>query len=137
MRLTKRRHIQILNDEIKLEGKEKASDLELRDTGLVLVSEQNVIGLDLQGKERFRQYYPAPDNPGWMKALYALESINAALVSAQAAMISGAMQATGSKTSDPVAGKSGDWRWVVPTINIQIKPVPIQRQQWDRAKKTI
>ena len=79
--------LRMLRDGLKIEGKETINNLEIRNQGILLSSHQNVLMLDFNGKLLFQNYYPAPTQPGILKALYAMESIRAALYSAQSHMI--------------------------------------------------
>lgn len=79
--------LRMLRDDLKVEGKETINNIEIRNQGILLSSHQNVLMLDFNGKLLFQSYYPAPTQPGILKALYAMESIRAALYSAQSHMI--------------------------------------------------
>ena len=96
--------LRLLRDDLKLEGKEDIKQLEVREDGILLSSDQNLLMLDFNGKLLFHKYYPAPTEPGIVKALYAMESIRAALYSAQAHMISASFDQVADNV-DPNAGR--------------------------------
>lgn len=79
--------LRLLRDGLKIEGKESITNIEVRTQGIMLNAPQNVLMLDFNGKLLFQKYYPAPTEPGILKALYAMESIRAALYSAQSHMV--------------------------------------------------
>ena len=90
-----------LLEDIKFEGKEKPNKLELRDGGLVLSSEQNVLMIDINGGQKFHSYYRAPDQPGILKAIYGMAAVTAAIYSAEASMASASAAYAGTQTTDP------------------------------------
>lgn len=79
--------MKILAEKLVFEGKETATHLEVRSDGLLLNSEQNIASIGFDGKIRFQEYYPAPREPGILRALYAMDAVYAALYSAQAQMV--------------------------------------------------
>ncbi|HET8884811.1 MAG TPA: PQQ-binding-like beta-propeller repeat protein [Salinimicrobium sp.] len=44
----------------EFEGKENPSTIELRDSGIMLYSNQNITLLDYDGEQKWKEYYPAP-----------------------------------------------------------------------------
>jgi hypothetical protein len=46
--------------EVKFDGKENPTDIEIRDNGILLTSDQNMMMLNWDGSEQFHKYYAAP-----------------------------------------------------------------------------
>jgi len=46
--------------EVKFDGKEDPTDIEIRDNGILLTSDQNMMMLNWDGSEQFHKYYAAP-----------------------------------------------------------------------------
>lgn len=67
---------------VKFEGKESVSRLEIRDKGILLSSDQNIALVDFNGGLVFNKYYPAPDQPGWKKALLFANAVYGAYATA-------------------------------------------------------
>src|SRR5438094_749300 len=68
-----------LTVEIKLQGDDVPTTLEIRPGGLVLISSQNLVVVGRDGQVKQQVYYPAPQLPGLLRALCALESCRAGL----------------------------------------------------------
>jgi len=73
-----------LTGEIKLQGDELPTDLEVRPAGIVLSSSQNLVVVARDGQVKQQVYYPAPQLPGLMRALLAINSVRAGLYGAAA-----------------------------------------------------
>ena len=73
-----------LGGEIKLQGGEDVTDLEVRPAGIVLISSQNLVVVARDGQLKQQVYYPAPQLPGLLRALYRLNSVRAGLYGAAA-----------------------------------------------------
>jgi outer membrane protein assembly factor BamB len=73
-----------LGGEIKLQGGEDPTALEIRAGGLVLSSPQNLVVVARDGTVKQQVYYPAPQLPGLLRALYRINSIRAGLYGAAA-----------------------------------------------------
>lgn len=73
-----------LGGEIKLQGGEEPTDLEVRPAGIVLIAPQNLVVVTRDGQVKQQVYYPAPQLPGLLRALYAVNSIRAGLYGAAA-----------------------------------------------------
>src|SRR5882762_3098980 len=73
-----------LSPEIKLEGKEDPTALEIRSAGLVLIAPQNLVLLGRDGQIKQQVYNPAPQLPGLLRALYRINSVRAGLYGAAA-----------------------------------------------------
>jgi outer membrane protein assembly factor BamB len=73
-----------LGDEIKLEGGEDPTGLEVRGSGLVLIAPQSLLIIARDGQIKQHVYHPAPRLPGLLRALYRINSIRAGLYGAAA-----------------------------------------------------
>jgi hypothetical protein len=73
-----------LGGEIKLQGGEDVTDLEVRPAGIVLIAPQNLVVVARDGQVKQQVYYPAPQLPGLLRALYRLNSVRAGLYGAAA-----------------------------------------------------
>ena len=73
-----------LGEEIKLQGGEDPTAMEIRPAGLVLISPQNLVVVTRDGQVKQQVYYPAPQLPGLLRALYRINSIRAGLYGAAA-----------------------------------------------------
>ncbi len=92
--------MKILQEKIAFEGKERATHLEVRNDGLLLNSEQNIASIGFDGKIKFQKYYPAPKEPGILRALHTLDAIHAALYSAQAQMVASTFNQAAAQSSN-------------------------------------
>src|SRR3989454_7339720 len=75
---------QALGGEIKLQGGEDPVDMELRPAGLVLIAPQNLVVGERDGQVKQQVYYPAPQLPGLLRALYRINAVRAGLYGAAA-----------------------------------------------------
>src|SRR6266576_1177382 len=73
-----------LSPEIKMQGDEDPTGMELRPSGIVLISAQNLVLLGRDGQIKQQVYNPAPQLPGLLRALYRVQSIRAGLYGAAA-----------------------------------------------------
>src|SRR5881409_701963 len=73
-----------LGGEIKLQGGEDPTDMEIRAAGLVLISPQNLVVVARDGQVKQQAYYPAPQLPGLLRALYRINAVRAGLYGAAA-----------------------------------------------------
>ncbi len=73
-----------LGGEIKLQGDEDPTDMEVRPAGLVLISPQNLVVVARDGQVKQQAYYPAPQLPGLLRALYRINAVRAGLYGAAA-----------------------------------------------------
>src|SRR6185503_13745647 len=92
-----------LSGEIKLQGDEDPSALELRPGGLVLSSSQNLVVLGRDGQVKQQIYHPAPQLPGLLRALYRIQSIRAGLYGAAASAYGDAFAQASRNANDTVA----------------------------------
>src|SRR2546427_2520307 len=73
-----------LGAEIKLQGGEDPTAMEIRTGGIVLTSPQNVVVVARDGQVKQQVYYPAPQLPGLLRALYRINAVRAGLYGAAA-----------------------------------------------------
>lgn len=73
-----------LGGEIKLQGGEDATAMELRTAGIALIAPQNFVLLTREGQVKQQVYNPAPRLPGLLRALYAVNAVRAGLRGAAA-----------------------------------------------------
>src|SRR5712692_2897306 len=73
-----------LGGEIKLQGGEDPTEMEVRPTGIVLISPQNLVVVARDGQVKQQVYYPAPQLPGVVRALHAVNAVRAGLYGAAA-----------------------------------------------------
>jgi outer membrane protein assembly factor BamB len=96
-------NFQALGGEIKLQGGEDPTAMEMRTEGIVLSSPQNLVVVARDGKVKRQIYYPAPQLPGLLRALYAVNSVRAGLYGAAASSYGQAFAQASNQASDPVA----------------------------------
>ena len=92
-----------LGGEIKLQGGEDVTDLEIRPAGIVLISSQNLVVVARDGQVKQRVYYPAPQLPGLLRALHALNSVRAGLYGAAASAYGDAFAQASRNATDTTA----------------------------------
>lgn len=73
-------------------GKETFKDLEIRETGVFVSSDQNVALVDYNGNLIFNNYFPAPKESGLKQALLYAQAARAAYIGARAYQVSNAFQ---------------------------------------------
>jgi outer membrane protein assembly factor BamB len=69
---------------VKFQGGEDPTDMELRAAGIVLTSPQNLVVMTRDGQIKQQVYYPAPQLPGLLRALYRIQAVRAGLYGAAA-----------------------------------------------------
>jgi outer membrane protein assembly factor BamB len=92
-----------LSGEIKLQGGEDPTDMEVRPAGIVLIAPQNLVLVERDGQVKQQVYYPAPQLPGVARALYALNAVRAGLYGAAASAYGDAFAQASQKSTDPNA----------------------------------
>ena len=92
-----------LSGEIKLQGGEAPTAMELRPNGIVLTSPQNVVVLGRDGAVKHQAYHPAPKLPGLLRALYAVDAVRAGLRGAALSAYGDAFADASRKSTDPNA----------------------------------
>jgi outer membrane protein assembly factor BamB len=93
----------VLGGEIKLQGGEDPTDMEIRPTGIVLIAPQNLVLVARDGQVKQQVYYPAPQLPGLARALYVVNTVRAGLYGAAASAYGDAFAQASQKTTDPNA----------------------------------
>src|SRR5881296_309183 len=88
---------------IKLQGDDVPTTLEIRPGGLVLISSQNLVVVGRDGQVKQQVYYPAPQLPGLLRALYAMESVRAGLYGAAASSYGDAFAQMSRQATDTAA----------------------------------
>ena len=89
-----------VGDEIKLKGGEDPIAMEIREDGIVLSSEQNLVIVGRDGHVKKQVYYPAPQAPGLLRALYAINAVRAGLYSAEASAYGDGLAQASAKSAD-------------------------------------
>src|SRR5216683_913366 len=92
-----------LGGEIKLQGGEDPTEMEVRPTGIVLISPQNLVVVARDGQVKQQVYYPAPQLPGLVRALHAVNAVRAGLYGAAASAYGDAFTQASQKSTDPNA----------------------------------
>ena len=90
-----------VSNEIKLQGGEDPLSMEIRPEGIVLSSAQNLVLLSRDGQIKKQAYYPAPQLPGILRALYAVNAVRAGLYGAAASAYGDAFAQASRQASDP------------------------------------
>src|SRR5439155_25189263 len=62
----------------------RSIDMEIRPGGVVLIAPQNLVLVARDGQVKQQVYYPAPQLPGVVRALYAVNAVRAGLYGAAA-----------------------------------------------------
>jgi outer membrane protein assembly factor BamB len=92
-----------LGSEIKLQGDEDPVDMEIRPAGIVLIAPQNLVVVARDGQVKQQVYYPAPQLPGLLRALYRINSVRAGLYGAAATAYGDAFAQTSRQATDTTA----------------------------------
>jgi putative pyrroloquinoline-quinone binding quinoprotein len=92
-----------LGSEIKLQGGEDPVDMEIRAEGIVLVSPQNLVVVGRDGQVKQQVYHPAPQLPGLLRALHAVNAVRAGLRGAAASAYGDAFAQASRRSTDPAA----------------------------------
>ena len=92
-----------LSGEIKLQGDEDPTTLEVRTSGLVLISSQNLVIVGRDGQIKQQVYNPAPQLPGLLRALYRINSVRAGLYGAAASAYGDAFAQASRNATDTTA----------------------------------
>jgi len=92
-----------LGGEIKLQGNEDPTALEVRPGGLVLISSQNLVIVGRDGQIKQQVYNPAPQLPGLLRALYRINSVRAGLYGAAASAYGDAFAQASRNATDTTA----------------------------------
>ena len=76
---------------LAFQGKETPTQLEIMEDGIFIHADQNVAKYNFDGTLLFQNYYAAPKEAGWKRALLYASSVRAAYIGATSYYISGAM----------------------------------------------
>lgn len=90
-----------LSGEIKLQGGEDPTGMEIRPGGIVLISSQNLVVVSRDGQVKQQVYYPAPQLPGLERALNAVNAVRAGLYGAAASAYGDAFAQASQNATDP------------------------------------
>jgi len=92
-----------LGGEVKLQGGEDPVDMEIRPAGIVLIAPQNLVVVARDGQVKQQVYYPAPQLPGLLRALYRINAVRAGLYGAAASAYGDAFAQASRTATDPNA----------------------------------
>jgi len=92
-----------LGAEIKLQGDEDPVDMEIRPAGIVLIAPQNLVVVARDGQMKRQVYYPAPQLPGLLRALYRINAVRAGLYGAAASAYGDAFAQASRNATDSTA----------------------------------
>jgi len=92
-----------LGGEIKLQGGEDPTAMELRPSGIVLIASQNLVVVGRDGQIKQQVYHPAPQLPGLLRALYRINSVRAGLYGAAASAYGDAFAQASRNATDTTA----------------------------------
>lgn len=92
-----------LGGEIKLQGNEDPVAMEIRPEGIVLIAPQNLVVLGRDGQVKQQVYHPAPQLPGLLRALHAVNAVRAGLRGAAASAYGDAFAQASRRATDPAA----------------------------------
>jgi len=86
----------ITSEELKFEGKEDPTSIDVLKEGIFISSDQNISLVDFSGKTIFKKYYPAPRESGFKRALLYASAARAAYYSVALGYTSAVFGATSS-----------------------------------------
>jgi hypothetical protein len=92
-----------LGGEIKLQGGEDPTAMEIRAAGLVLSSPQNLVIVARDGQVKQQVYNPAPQRSGLLRALYRINAVRAGLYGAVASAYGDAFAQMSRNATDSTA----------------------------------
>jgi outer membrane protein assembly factor BamB len=92
-----------LGSEIQIQGGEDVTEMEIRPEGIILVAPQNLVVVARDGRVKQQAYYPAPQQPGLLKALYLVNAVRAGLRGAAASAYGDAFAQASRRATDPAA----------------------------------
>ncbi|MEQ8364315.1 MAG: PQQ-binding-like beta-propeller repeat protein [Cyclobacteriaceae bacterium] len=87
--------LKIVSSEIKFEGGEAPSQLEIRSNGVLVSSSQNMALVDFNSKTVYQKYFDAPREKGIIRALQYAQAVRAAYIGAVAYTASAAFESAG------------------------------------------
>jgi outer membrane protein assembly factor BamB len=89
--------------EVRLEGGEDPVAMEIRPEGIVLIAPQNLVILGRDGQVKQQVYHPAPQLPGLLRALHAVNAVRTGLYGAAASAYGDAFAQASRDSRDPAA----------------------------------
>lgn len=92
-----------LSGEIKLQGGEEPTVLEVRTAGIVLIAPQNLVLVTREGQVKQQVYHPAPQLPGLLRALHRVNAVRAGLYGAAATAYGDAFAQASRSATDTTA----------------------------------
>ncbi|MGH7607427.1 MAG: hypothetical protein ACREME_08810, partial [Gemmatimonadales bacterium] len=92
-----------LGGEVKLQGDEDPTAMEIRPAGIVLTSPQNLVVLGRDGQVKHQVYHPAPRRPGLLRALHRINAVRAGLYGAAASAYGDAFAQASRTATDSTA----------------------------------
>src|SRR6266699_1176639 len=92
-----------LGAEVKMQGDEDPVDMEIRPAGIVLIAPQNLVVVARDGQVKQQVYYPAPQLPGLLRALYRINAVRAGLYGAAASAYGDAFAQASRNATDSTA----------------------------------
>ena len=92
-----------LGGEIKMQGGEDPTAMEIRPAGIVLIASQNLIIVARDGTVKQQVYNPAPQLPGLLRALYRIQAVRAGLYGAAASAYGDAFAQASRQARDTTA----------------------------------
>jgi outer membrane protein assembly factor BamB len=92
-----------LGGEIEMQGGEDPTDMEIRPSGIILIAPQNLVVVGRDGQVKHQTYFPAPQLPGLLRALYRIEAVRAGLYGAAASAYGDAFAQASRTATDPTA----------------------------------
>jgi outer membrane protein assembly factor BamB len=90
-----------LGGEIKLQGGEDPIAMEIRQDGIILIAPQNLVVVARDGQVKQQVYHPAPQLPGLLRALHAVNAVRAGLYGAAASAYGDAFAQASHRATDP------------------------------------
>ena len=97
--------VKLQGGEVKLQGGEDPVAMEVRPEGVVLIASQNLVVLGRDGQVKQQIYHPAPQLPGLLRALHAVDAVRAGLRGAAASAYGDAFAQASRRAKDPAAQK--------------------------------
>ena len=83
---------EVTDDKLKFDGKDDPRNIEVRENGVLIIGEQNLALIGMDGSIGFQTYYPAPRESGLNRALLMAQGIRAAYIGANAYAAAGSIQ---------------------------------------------
>ena len=92
---------QLTTTKLEFEGKEIPGSIDAGKGDIILMSEQNIVKLGIDGSVKYQKYYAAPREPALVRALLAAEAVRGAYIGAAAGVYSAAFEQGAQQTTDP------------------------------------